>query len=122
MLRYEVYKDDVAFDLPRNGPSVAQRREETAEMEWAASTFRSAPSRRIGVGMLSEIANRRGLPLARLALAWVLQEPAVTAPIVGATKPHHLEDAVGALSVKLSDEEIKALEEPYVPHALVGFE
>ena len=49
-------------------------------------------------------------------------QPAVTAPIVGATKPHHLEDAVGALAVDLSEEEVKALEEPYVPHPLVGFE
>ena len=74
------------------------------------------------VDRLSEIAKARGLPLARVALAWLLQKPAVTAPIVGATKPHHLEDAVGALSVELSEEEVKALEEPYVPHPLVGFE
>jgi 1-deoxyxylulose-5-phosphate synthase len=46
----------------------------------------------------------------------------VSAPVVGATKPHHLEDAVKALSVKLSDEEIKSLEELYIPHPLVGFE
>ena len=64
----------------------------------------------------------RGLPRAQVALAWLLQKPAVTAPIVGATKPQHLEDAVAALAVKLSDEEVKALEEPYVPHPLVGFE
>ena len=74
------------------------------------------------VDRLSEIAKTRELPLVRVALAWLLQKPAVTAPIVGATKPHHLEDAVGALSVKLSDEEVRALEEPYIPHPLVGFE
>jgi len=56
------------------------------------------------VGQLSEA---RDLPRAQIALAWLLHQPVVTAPIVGATKPHHLEDAVGALSVKLSDEEIK---------------
>jgi 1-deoxyxylulose-5-phosphate synthase len=71
------------------------------------------------VGQLSET---RGIPRAQIALAWVLHKPAVTAPIVGATKSHHLEDAVGALSVKLSDEEIKSLEKPYIPHPLVGFE
>jgi 1-deoxyxylulose-5-phosphate synthase len=58
----------------------------------------------------------------RAALAWLLQNPAITAPIVGATKPYHLEDAGGALSFKLSDEEVTALKEPYVPHPLVGFE
>jgi 1-deoxyxylulose-5-phosphate synthase len=71
------------------------------------------------VGQLSET---RGIPRAQIALAWVLHKPAVTAPIVGATKSHHLEDAVGALSVKLSVEEIKSLEKPYIPHPLVGFE
>jgi aryl-alcohol dehydrogenase-like predicted oxidoreductase len=55
-------------------------------------------------------------------LARLLQKPAVTAPIVGATKPHHLEHAVGALSVKLFEEEIKSLEKPYLPHPLAGFE
>jgi 1-deoxyxylulose-5-phosphate synthase len=71
------------------------------------------------VGQLSEA---RDLPRAQIALAWLLHQPVVTAPIVGGTKPHHLEDAVGALSVKLSDEEIKSLEEPYIPHPVVGFE
>jgi aryl-alcohol dehydrogenase-like predicted oxidoreductase len=71
---------------------------------------------------LGRIAEGRGLPRAQVALAWLLRKPAVTAPIVGATKPQHLEDAVGALAVKLPDEEVKALEEPYVPHPLVGFE
>ena len=74
------------------------------------------------VERLDEIAKARGLPHGQVALAWLLQKPAVTAPIVGATKPHHLEDAVGALSVKLSDEEIKVLEQPYVAHPLVGFQ
>jgi aryl-alcohol dehydrogenase-like predicted oxidoreductase len=51
-----------------------------------------------------------------VALAWLLQKPGVTAPIVGASKPHHLDDAVAALALKLDPEEIAALEEPYVPH------
>ena len=62
----------------------------------------------------------RGLPRAQIALAWLLHKPAVTAPIVGASKPQHLEDAVAALSVTLSDDEIAALEAPYVAHAVAG--
>ena len=70
---------------------------------------------------LGEVAERRGTPRAQVALAWLLAKPGVTAPIVGTTKPHHLEDAVAALSVKLSPEEIATLEEPYVPHPVLGF-
>jgi 1-deoxyxylulose-5-phosphate synthase len=73
------------------------------------------------VERLGEIAEKRGIPRAQIALAWLLSKPAVTAPIVGATKPHHLEDAVAALSVRLALEEIKALEEPYTPHPVLGF-
>ncbi|HEY1803318.1 MAG TPA: aldo/keto reductase [Terracidiphilus sp.] len=73
------------------------------------------------VDRLGEIADKRGIPRAQVALAWLLAKPAVTAPIVGATKPHHLEDAVAALSVKLTDEEMKAIEEPYIPHPVLGF-
>jgi 1-deoxyxylulose-5-phosphate synthase len=74
------------------------------------------------VSRLCEISAARGIPPAQTALAWLLHKSAVTAPIVGATKAHHLEDAIAALAVKLSDAEIKALEEPYVPHAVAGFE
>ncbi|HWI63057.1 MAG TPA: aldo/keto reductase [Symbiobacteriaceae bacterium] len=73
------------------------------------------------VDAVAQVAAERGVPRARVALAWVLQKPMVTAPIVGATKPHHLEDAVAALSVKLTPEEITRLEEPYVPHPVMGF-
>jgi aryl-alcohol dehydrogenase-like predicted oxidoreductase len=73
------------------------------------------------VERVAEIAAERGVPRAQIALAWVLSKPAVTAPIVGASKPHHLEDAVAALSIKLTTKEIAALEAPYVPHAIVGF-
>ncbi len=58
---------------------------------------------------------------AQIATAWILQKSAVTAPIIGASKPNHLSDAVGALTVKLSAEEMAALEEPYVPHRVEGF-
>jgi len=64
---------------------------------------------------------KRGVPRAQVALAWLAQKPFVTAPIVGASKPHHLDDAVAALTLKLTPEEISSLEEPYVPHAVVGF-
>ena len=74
------------------------------------------------VDRLGEVAKQRELPPAQVALAWLLHQPAVTSPIVGATKPHHLEDAVGAVSVKLSGEELKSLQEPYVPHPIAGFE
>jgi aryl-alcohol dehydrogenase-like predicted oxidoreductase len=59
--------------------------------------------------------------MAQTALAWVLRNPVVTAPLVGATKPHHLADAVAALDVHLTDDEIKTLEEPYAPHLPSAF-
>jgi aryl-alcohol dehydrogenase-like predicted oxidoreductase len=73
------------------------------------------------VDAVGRIAEARGVPRAQIALAWLLSKPGVTAPIVGATKPHHLEDAVAALDVKLSDAEIAALEQPYLPHPVAGF-
>ena len=73
------------------------------------------------VDRLGEIAEKRGIPRAQVALAWLLSKPGVTAPIVGATKANHLEDAVAALSVHLVPEEMTALEEPYVPHPVLGF-
>jgi aryl-alcohol dehydrogenase-like predicted oxidoreductase len=73
------------------------------------------------VARVGEIAAQRRVPRAQVALAWIAQKPFVTAPIVGASKPHHLDDAVAALSLKLTPEEISSLEEPYVPHPVVGF-
>jgi aryl-alcohol dehydrogenase-like predicted oxidoreductase len=73
-------------------------------------------------GRLQSVAEARGVPSAQVALAWLLHKPVVTAPIVGASKAQHLEDAVAALSLKLTAEEIKALEEPYVPHPIAGHE
>lgn len=72
------------------------------------------------VERVAEVAAHRGVPRAQVALAWVLQKSPVTAPIVGATKPHHLEDAVAAASLRLTPEEIARLEEPYVPHPVLG--
>jgi aryl-alcohol dehydrogenase-like predicted oxidoreductase len=74
------------------------------------------------VERVAEVAARRGVPKAQVALAWMLQKPFVTAPIVGASKPHHLDDAVAALEVELTAEEIAALEAPYTPRAIAGFD
>ncbi|NMI01800.1 aldo/keto reductase [Pseudonocardia acidicola] len=72
------------------------------------------------VDALTEVAAKRGLPPAQVALAWLLHKPTVTAPIIGATKPGHIEDAVAAVDVELTDDEIAALEKPYVPHPVLG--
>jgi len=71
---------------------------------------------------LSEVAAARGVPPMQLALAWVLSKPVITAPIVGASKANHLDDAIAALAVKLSDDEVKKLEERYKPHAVADHE
>src|ERR1700735_2476061 len=73
------------------------------------------------VDRVAEVAKARGVPRAQIALAWLLHKPVITAPIVGATKLEHLDDALGSLEVKLSAEEVAALGEPYVPHAVTGF-
>jgi aryl-alcohol dehydrogenase-like predicted oxidoreductase len=72
------------------------------------------------VERVAEVAAERGVPPAQVALAWLLHKPGVTAPIVGATKRGHLEDALAAEQLSLSDEEISLLEEPYVPHPVLG--
>ncbi|MGG2026490.1 aldo/keto reductase [Gottfriedia sp. S16(2024)] len=75
---------------------------------------------RLVVERVAEIAEKHGVTKSNIALAWLLQKEPVSAPIIGATKTSHLEDSVGALSVKLSTEEVAYLEEPYVPHPVVG--
>jgi aryl-alcohol dehydrogenase (NADP+) len=67
------------------------------------------------------VAAKRGVPPAQIALAWLLSKPGVDAPIVGATKPHHLADAVAAVDLRLDDSEIELLEKNYQPHSVVGF-
>ena len=69
-----------------------------------------------------KVAEAQGVPMAQIALAWNLSKPVVTAPIIGATKPYHLDDAVASLDVQLNENEFKYLEEPYVPQNIVGFE
>ncbi len=73
------------------------------------------------VDRVREVASTHGVPPAQVALAWMLAKPGITAPIIGATKPHHLEDAVKALELKLAREEVARLEEPYQPHPVLGF-
>lgn len=73
------------------------------------------------VAALAELADRRRLPPAQLALAWVLQKPEVTAPIIGVTRPLHLEDALAALEVALTPAEVEVLQAAYIPHPVVGY-
>ncbi len=72
------------------------------------------------VDALTTVAKARDLPPAQVALAWLLRQPAVTAPIVGATKLRHVDDAVAAVGVHLDDDEAAALEAPYRPHPVLG--
>jgi aryl-alcohol dehydrogenase-like predicted oxidoreductase len=75
---------------------------------------------RLVVDAVEAVAKERGVPMAQVALAWLLQKPAVAAPVVGATKPEQLVDAAEAVSLKLTAEEVARLEAPYIPHAIAG--
>lgn len=72
------------------------------------------------VERLAEVAGKHGVPRAQIALAWLLHKKPVVAPVIGATKVSHVETAVGAVSIELTPEEIAYLEEPYIPHPVVG--
>jgi aryl-alcohol dehydrogenase (NADP+) len=72
------------------------------------------------VDRITQVARARGVSNAQVALAWILQKPGITAPVVGASKMQHLEDAVAAAELKLDEAELKALEEPYQPHRILG--
>ena len=89
--------------------------------EFGKTLYDTAASDRVIVERVGEVAERHGAPRAQVALAWVLANPTVTAPIVGASKPHHLEDAVAALDLRLGAEDLALLAQPYVPHAVAGF-
>jgi aryl-alcohol dehydrogenase-like predicted oxidoreductase len=73
------------------------------------------------VDAVGQVADARGIPMAQVALAWVFRNQVVSAPIVGPTKALHLTDAVAALDVHLTDDEVRLLEEPYLPHLPTGF-
>jgi len=72
------------------------------------------------VERVSEVAEARGIPMAQVALAWIYTKPHITSPIVGTTKPHHLDDALAAMDVNLTEDEVKRLEEPYRPHPVIA--
>ena len=93
-----------------------------AARSFGAPVQMTRPDHLSGTDRVAEVATARGVSRAQIALAWLLSKPVITAPIVGATKLHHLDDAIAAINVKLSAEEIAALEQSYVPHAVVGFE
>ena len=92
-----------------------------SESDAFGSTLYSEASDRHIVERVADVARERGVPMAQIATAWMLSKPVVTAPIIGATKPHHLDDAIAAVDLVLTDEEIARLEEPYEPHAVAGF-
>ncbi len=95
----------------------------TATDRWNKTMYeQTAGGAREVVAAVEAVAGKRGLPMAQVALAWVLQKPVVTAPIVGASRPGHVEDAIAALEISLSDDEIGALEAPYQPRAIGGFQ
>src|SRR4051794_34808173 len=100
--------------------SVTTHRSETDQIQ-KSKYDATADSDRLVVERVAAIAEKHGVPRIHIALAWLLQKEPVTAPIIGATKISHLEDAVGALSIKLTPEEIASLEKPYVPHPIIGF-
>jgi 1-deoxyxylulose-5-phosphate synthase len=95
--------------------------ERSATDEFGRSLYDTAGSDRVIVDRVGEVAQVRGVPRAQVALAWVLSKAVVTAPIVGATKPHHLEDAAAAVELELAAHEVTRLEEAYTPHPVVGF-
>ena len=105
--------------LTRDWSSQSTLRSETDQIAKSKYDATAEPDRLV-VERVAETANKYGVPRVHIALAWLLQKKPVTAPIIGATKIAHLEDAVGALSVKLTPEEVAYLEEPYVPHPIVG--
>ncbi len=103
-------------DWDSNESTLRAETDEVAKKKYDAA----AESDRPVVDRVAELAQKRGVSRTQVALAWLLQKAPVTAPIVGATKISHLEEAVGALSVKLSPEEVSYLEEPYIPHRIIG--
>ncbi len=106
--------------LTRDGSSESTLRSETDQIAKSKYDATAVTDRQV-VERVAEIAEKHGAPRVHIGLAWLWQKQPVTAPIIGATKITHLQDAIGALSVKLThQEEVAYLEEPYVPHRIVG--
>jgi 1-deoxyxylulose-5-phosphate synthase len=99
--------------------NATSERQETDEFGKTLYT-KTLEADRAVIERVAEVAKKRGVPRAQVALAWVLQKPEVASPIIGASKPQHLDDAVASLSLKLTPEEIAMREEPYIPHPLAG--
>ena len=100
----------------------SEETERTRNDAFARTLYTTSDSDRQVVEQVAKIAEARGVPRAQVALAWVAQKPGVAAPIIGASKMHHLDDAAAALSLGLTAEEIGSLEAPYVPHGIAGFQ
>ena len=113
------YSPLAAGRLTRDWSSESTLRSETDQIAKSKYDATADTDRQV-VERVAELAEKHAVPRVHIALAWLLQKRPITAPIVGATKISHLEDAIGALSVKLTQEEVAYLEEPYVPHRIVG--
>jgi aryl-alcohol dehydrogenase-like predicted oxidoreductase len=113
------YSPLAAGRLTRDWSSESTARSETDQVAKAKYDSTADTDRQV-VDRVAELAQKRAVPRTHIALAWLLQKDPVVAPIIGATKISHLEEAVGTLSVKLTDEEVSYLEEPYVPHRVIG--
>ncbi len=115
----------MTYGVPERGRltrdwDVSSSRMETDEVGKRLYAVAEAADRQV-VERVAQIASQRGISRAQVALAWLAHKLGITAPIVGASKPHHLDDAVAALSVALSEQEIGQLEQPYQPHPVLGF-
>ena len=106
--------------LAGNRTRSGERRTTRSNTDPFSDSLYSQPSDFDVVDRVVEVAAARGVPPAQIALAWLLKRPGVTAPIIGATKLSHLTDALAAEQLELSDEEVRAVEEPYQPHAVLG--
>jgi aryl-alcohol dehydrogenase-like predicted oxidoreductase len=106
--------------LAGNRTRAGEKRTTRSETDPFTDFLYSQPTDFDVVERVAEVAGERGVSPAQVALAWLLHKPGVTAPIVGATKPHHLEDAIAAEQLDLDDKEIARLEEPYAPHPVLG--
>jgi aryl-alcohol dehydrogenase-like predicted oxidoreductase len=113
------YSPLAAGRLSRDWDSEKTMRSETDQIAKSKYDSTSATDRQV-VERVAEIAGKYEVTRTQIALAWLLQKEPVTAPIIGATKISHLEEAVGALSVRLTPEDVTYLEEPYVPHRIIG--
>jgi 1-deoxyxylulose-5-phosphate synthase len=113
------YSPLAAGRLTRDWSAQSTLRAETDQIAKKKYDLTADTDRKV-VERVAEIAQKLGVARTHIALAWLLQKEPVTAPIIGATKISHLEEAVGALSVKLTPEEVSHLEEPYVPHRIIG--